>query len=101
MAHWRPLWEGRDAERAWVAIHDIAEGLRPELEVLEPTVHPGVAGGTAGMALFYAYYGAATGEETWTAIAEPLMEHSIDALANRPLHPDLCEGFSGIAWAIH
>src|SRR5689334_13717293 len=101
MSAWRPLLEGRDAERAWKAIHDIAEGFRPEVENFDPSIaHPGVAGGSAGIALFYAYLGAATGDDTWTGMAHRLIEHSIDCLSNRPLHPDFYEGFSGIGWAV-
>ena len=99
MAIWRPLLQGRDAERAWAAIHGIAEALRPEAENSDASALPGVAGGSAGLALFYAYLGAATGNDEWTALAQRLIESSIDAVAERPLHPDLYEGFSGIAWA--
>jgi lantibiotic modifying enzyme len=99
MASWRPLLQGADAERAWAAIHDIAAALQPQSENIDPSVPPGVAGGTAGLALFYAYLGAATGHEAWTSVAQRLIESSIDAVAERPLHPDLYEGFSGIAWA--
>ena len=100
MTTWQRLLEDRDAERAWAVIHDIAEAMRPEVENLDPGVDPGVAGGTAGLALFYAYLGAETGNEKWTALADRLMEHSIDALSERPLLPDFYEGFTGIAWAI-
>ena len=101
MATWRRLLEDRDAERAWAVIHDIAEAMRPEVENLDPGADPGVAGGTTGLALFYAYLGAETGNEKWTALADRFMEHSIDALSERPLLPDFYEGFTGIAWAIN
>jgi len=99
-AAWRPLLEGRDAERVWAVIHDIAEALRPEAENIDPEADPGFAGGTAGRAVFYAYLGAVTGNEEWSGLAHGLMEHSIDALSERPLRPDLYDGFTGIAWAI-
>jgi lantibiotic biosynthesis protein len=97
---WRPLLEGDDAERVWAVIHDIAQALRTKAENIDPAADPAVAGGTAGLALFYAYLGAATGSEEWTGLAHRLMEHSIDALSERPLLPDFYEGFTGIAWAI-
>ena len=100
MATWQRLLEDRDAERAWKVIDDIAQALRPEAENLDPGSDPGVAGGTAGLALFYAYLGAETGSEEWTGLAHRLMEHSIDALSERPLLPDFYEGFTGIGWAI-
>ena len=97
---WRALLDGADAERAWAVIHDIAEAMRPEVENLDPGADPGVAGGTAGLALFYAWLGAETRSEKWTALAHRAIEHSIDALSERPLLPDFYEGFTGIAWAI-
>jgi len=100
MTTWRPLLEGDDAERAWAAIRDIAEALRPEAENLGPDADPCFAGGTSGLATFYAYLGAESGNEEWIELAERLMEHSIDALTERPLRPDLYAGFTGIAWAI-
>ena len=100
MATWQRLLEDRDAERAWKVIDDIAQALRPAAENIDPGDDPAVAGGTAGLALFYAYLGAETGSEEWTALADRLMEHSIDALSNRPLLPDFYEGFTGIAWAV-
>src|SRR5262245_28891198 len=101
MTTWHPLLEGRDAERTWSVIHEIAEGLRPEVERLGPDTDPCFAGGTAGMATFYAYLGAETGNEEWLNLAHRLMEHSMDALTERPLRPDLYSGFTGIAWTIN
>jgi lantibiotic modifying enzyme len=100
MTAWQPLLEGADNDRAWAVIHDIAEGLRPEAENLQPGANAGVAGGTAGLALFYAYLGAVTGSEQWTGLAQQLIEYSIDALSERQYHPDFFEGFTGIGWAI-
>ena len=90
----------RDADRAWAVIADIAEALRPEAENLDPETNPAVTVGTAGIALFYAYLGAETGNEEWTGLADRLMDHSVDALSGRPLHPDFYEGFTGIGWAV-
>jgi len=100
MATWRALLTDRDAERAWAVIDEIAVALRPKAEQPEPGSDPGVASGTAGLALFYAYLGAETGNEEWTALAHRAIEHSIDALSNQPLLPDFYEGFTGIAWTI-
>jgi lantibiotic biosynthesis protein len=81
-------------------IDDIAQTLRPTAENPDPEANPAVAGGTAGLALFYAYLGAETGSEEWTGLAERLMEHAIDFLSERPIHADLYEGFTGIGWAV-
>ena len=101
MTTWRPLLEGADAEHAWAVIHDIAEAMRPQGESIDPAADPGMATGTAGLALFYAYLGAETGNEEWTGLADRLIEHSIDALSELPLIPDFYSGFTGIAWAIN
>ena len=100
MAPWRRLLEDRDAERVWKVIDDIAQALRPTVESLDPEANPAVTNGTAGVALFYAYLGAETGNEEWTALAHRLMEHSIDFLSERPIHADFYEGFTGIGWAV-
>ena len=100
MATWRRLLEDRDAERAWKVIDDIARALKPEAENLDPEANPTVSSGSAGLALFYAYLGAETGNEEWTALAEKLITHAIDFLSERPIHADLYEGFTGIAWAV-
>jgi lantibiotic biosynthesis protein len=99
MATWRRLLEDRDAERVWAVIHDIAEAMRPAAENLQPSANPSMSAGTAGQALFYAFLGAETGNEEWSGLAERLIEHSVDALSERPLIPDFYEGFTGIAWA--
>lgn len=100
MTGWHRLLEDRDAERAWKVIDDIARALRPEVENLDPEANPAVANGTAGLALFYGYLGAETGNEEWTGLAHRLMEHSIDFLSQRPIHADLYEGFTGIGWTV-
>jgi len=97
---WRPLLDGADAERAWTAIRALAEALRPPPEGLDPEADPGLSDGSAGLALFYAYLGAATGEEVWMEQAQTLIEHSIDGLANKPLPAALHGGFTGIGWTI-
>src|SRR5687767_2245666 len=43
MAPWQRFLEGRDAERAWKVINDIAQGLRPTAENIDPAADPGVA----------------------------------------------------------
>jgi lantibiotic modifying enzyme len=100
MAPWRRLLEDRDAERVWKVIDDIAHALRPTVENLDAEANPAVTNGTAGVALFYAYLAAETGNEEWAALAHRLMEHSIDFLSERPIHADFFEGFTGIAWAV-
>lgn len=92
---WRPLLENSDAERAWAAVRAVAESLQAQ-----SIDDPALPDGTAGLALFFAYLASATGEERWSDCAQQFLEHSIDALAERPLPPALHGGFTGIAWTI-
>ena len=54
MTRWHPLLQGDDAERTWAVIGEIAEALRPEVEKIGPESDPCFAGGTSGLATFYA-----------------------------------------------
>lgn len=92
---WRALLDGDDAGRAWAAIRDVAEAL-DGLTYDDP----GLPDGSAGLAVFFAYLGAATGEERWGESAHRFLDRAIDALADRPLSPPLYGGFTGIAWTI-
>ena len=61
---------------------------------------PNLAGGTSGLALFFAYRaawggGAGAGDSDAAAV---LLDRSTEALATVPLTPDLYGGFSGVAW---
>jgi len=71
------------------------------VEKIGPESDPCFAGGTSGLATFYAYLGAETGSEEWIDLANRLIEHSINALSERPLRPDLYAGFTGIAWSLN
>jgi lantibiotic biosynthesis protein len=63
--------------------------------------NPTLGGGTAGVALFFAYRagrGGGPGAAADTDAAALLLERSTEALATTPLSPDLYGGFSGVAW---
>jgi hypothetical protein len=63
--------------------------------------NPTLAGGTAGVALFFAYRagrGGGPGAAGDTDAAALLLERCTEALATTPLAPDLYGGFSGVAW---
>jgi lantibiotic biosynthesis protein len=63
--------------------------------------NPSLAGGTAGVALFFAYRagrGDAPGAAGDSDAAGVLLERTIEALATTPLAPDLFGGFAGVAW---
>ena len=97
---WRPLLDGEDGERAWDAIRAVAAGLRETVERVTVASDPSLNDGTAGIALFYAYLAAETGEEEWSDCAIRLIEQAIDAVADRPLTPWLHGGFAGVGWVL-
>jgi lantibiotic biosynthesis protein len=62
---------------------------------------PSLAGGTAGVALFFAYRagrGDGPGAAGDSEAAGVLLERTTEALATTPLAPDLYAGFAGVAW---
>ncbi|MCU1228614.1 MAG: Lanthionine biosynthesis cyclase LanC [Acidobacteria bacterium] len=59
-----------------------------------------VAGGTSGVALFFAYLHAAGGNDTAADRALAAIELSSGALAEHGLLPDLYSGFSGVGWVL-
>lgn len=94
------MLEGGDAERAWTAVEDVAAALRPDAERAGRPPDPSLSDGSAGLALFYAYLAAVTGDEAWAECAHRLLEEAIDALADRPLPAALHGGFAGIGWTV-
>lgn len=95
---WRPVWTGEEAERAWQVIAEIAAAL----EDLPPTVDrdPFLGGGTAGLALFFAYLAEATTEDHHADVAMSYVERMVDGMAASALGPGLYSGFSGPAWTL-
>jgi lantibiotic modifying enzyme len=101
---WQPLANDPDdpetARRCWEAIDDIERGV---LEALESESNGGLAGGTSGLSLFFAYLGAARGSEGGSEASDRALDilgRSIDALSEQQLSPSLYGGFSGIGWVV-
>ena len=97
-APWTPLLEGADAARAAEAVTAVAEALG---ETPLPAGGGGtsVAGGEAGLALFFSYLDRARPGEGWGEIAGRRLERATDALAETFQTPGLYGGFMGVAWA--
>ena len=94
---WRPLLTGALATRARAAIDDVARdcrGLRKK-----PRRDPTLAGGTAGLAVFYAYLHRALPGGRFSKSALAFLEDAQDAVATFRMTPWLYSGFTGIAWA--
>jgi lantibiotic biosynthesis protein len=121
MSSWRPILTGPLADRAWEAVEEIAQVLAPAPAGAEVSAgaeiaagseasaaearpgashFPGVAGGTAGQALFFAYRSRSSRANALDAeAAGTLLDDATGALATTPLAPDLYGGFAGVAWA--
>jgi hypothetical protein len=94
-ATWRPLLAGELAERARLAVEDIAAALADDPVEL---VHPGFADGAAGRALYYAYLGAAWPDRGYAERVERYLTRALESLAEMPMAARLYGGFVGIAW---
>ena len=126
---WRPLLTGEAAATARAAIADIAARLAetprtpppPMPEIPEVSATPAtsatsatsessapaltardlsLAGGEAGIALFFAYLDSAQPEEGHDEIALRLLEGAIEGTAVVPAGSGLYSGFAGVAWTL-
>lgn len=92
---WKPIADPGLAGRCWEVIGEIERGLLAEGG--GDGVHS-LSGGSAGLAVFFAYLDAArdgSGEAALDALGR-----SIDALGETVLPPSLYSGFSGIGWTV-
>jgi lantibiotic modifying enzyme len=97
-ARWRPLLEGREEERAREAVAEIAAALAAAPGGRREGV--AVAGGQAGISLFYAYLEADSPGRGYGEESMACLDSSIDALGTSDVGPELYSGFSGVAWAV-
>lgn len=101
---WRPILEGSDADRAWTAIRAIAEGIPPaldqSLDEVRAARQPSLAGGLAGIGVFYAYLAAATDDDRAADRAVEMMDRAAEILATSATPPELYSGFCGVAWCL-
>jgi len=103
---WRPLLKGPLAGRALDAVEEIATAVRPDglararKRSLSFTARDAsLAGGTAGLAVFYAYLSRANSNGRHDSIASRFLAEAGDAVATVTMPPSLYGGFSGVAWA--
>ncbi len=94
---WCPLLDGDDADRAAAAVTAIAEGISGSPGPAGSQV-AALAGGDAGIALFFAYLARARPGEGYDQAAARHLDWAIDALASAPQLPSLYSGFTGVAW---
>jgi hypothetical protein len=100
MEKWRPLLDDDLAERSWQAIRAIAREIEPPAPAVgRPTPDRwGLAGGSAGTALFYAYLAEATGEEDFADRALFDLENALAGAATQPFGIGLWQGLLGVTW---
>jgi len=107
---WRPLLGGALADRALDAVRSVGKvlaGPLPDWGPLEgaPEARGGrrpasLAGGTAGVALLFAYLAEAGVDPDGFEMASELLDESAETLATVVTDPSFYGGFSGVAWAV-
>ena len=100
---WAPLLTGGNADLALQIVASIAEELRKRFDassVVSPTEAWSLATGRSGVALFFAYCGAAFGDEEALALGARLVEESLEAAMGPAPLAGLFEGFAGVAWTL-
>jgi lantibiotic modifying enzyme len=96
---WEPIIDADASRDCWSTIADIERAL-VEDSPNDGYVNPGIAGGDAGVALFFAYLHAAAGNEAAADFAFETLDRSMSALSEHRLLPTLYSGFFGIGWVV-
>lgn len=107
---WRPLLDGELADRALDAARSIGETLAGPLEDWGPLEAPAearggrrpasLAGGTAGLAVLFAYLDEAGVDGNGFEKASALLDETADSVASVVMEPSFYGGFSGLGWAV-
>lgn len=101
-ARWKSLLSGALRARAIESIADIARDLRPFARVIargEEPIDPTLAGGIAGIALFFAYLDRAGLSDSADAIARDLIQTAVEAVERIDVPFGFLSGLTGVAWA--
>jgi lantibiotic modifying enzyme len=100
---WQPVLSGVMARRALHQVDSIAVSVTASITSASPSSDderdPSLAGGHAGLALFYAWLASARRAPRADALAWRCLDEAVDAMSTRPMYGFLYEGFSGVAWA--
>ena len=91
---WRPILDGRLAERALSTVQDIVEALPAPSDKISDA---SLSRGTAGLAILCAYLSRAGLDDDVNA-AE-FLAHAVNLVSSQPMGSSLYGGFTGIAWA--
>jgi lantibiotic modifying enzyme len=96
---WQPVLHGADAGTAWRTIRLIAEALRPSGGD-SVTRQPGLAGGWAGIGLFYGALAAATDDAMYRDAANVCLDRAIRQFSAVPPSPAFFTDVLGCAWVL-
>ena len=96
-APWRTLLEGEARERALSTVDALAAHVTRSYRAKHRDAS--LAGGSAGIAVFYAQIARTTGEAEADDQARGYLDDAIDVVATEALDTSLYAGFTGVAWA--
>ncbi|MFZ0917216.1 MAG: lanthionine synthetase C family protein [Candidatus Udaeobacter sp.] len=98
---WRPIIDGALRASAIDNIRAIAAGIQAILaRPVSNGADASLAGGRAGLAVFYTYLGKAGLAPNAEQTALACLNDATDAIAARRMEPSLYGGFVGIAWSV-
>ena len=107
---WRPVLDGKLAKLALETAGSLGAALAGPLQDWGPLEAPAearggrrpasLAGGTAGLAVLFAYLGEAGVDRDGFEKASELLDESADTVASVVMDSSFYGGFSGIAWAV-
>lgn len=99
---WKPIADPETSRRCWSLIEEIERCLVAHLSSPQDSGglrDPMLASGGAGLALFFAYLGAAR-EDDSADHAFDALGRCAEALAETSLRPSLYSGFCGVGWVV-
>jgi lantibiotic modifying enzyme len=95
---WSPILEGPDRDRALEVVGDIAAALRdPDNPWVKET---SMAGGQAGVALFYTYKALCDDSDEDAETALTYIEQALERATQNVQDPALYGGLTGVAWVV-
>ncbi len=91
--HWRPLLDGVLQKQSHAALDAVAASISSRCD------DPSLAGGAAGLAVFYRYLGHARSERRHTRTAARFLHQAVESVGSTATSPSLYSGLFGVAWA--
>jgi lantibiotic modifying enzyme len=95
---WRPLLEGARREEVLQEVRRLSAALQAYLRDTPPGAP--LAGGAAGLALFFHWLEVTEPDGFAEQLAEELLNAAFEAVGAQPMSAALYSGFTGVAWAV-